>query len=201
MVNYPHGKNGVSTSPGSTSKGVSFGGRGMSFETMIEFANAHYLTAGIAVIHKKPTPVQVVKVDYPKREAAKITEAYFKKPSTTDFNGVYQGVYIDFEAKETSNTTRFPLQNIHEHQIEHILSVADHGGFSFLLMKFSKLNEIYALLPNEITEFWLEYKQGARKSIKRDEIAARGIPIAGNTYPTVDYLKALDGEIKKMIKA
>lgn len=49
-----------------------------------------------------------------------INEAYFRTPSTTDYNGVYQGYYIDFEAKETKNKTSFPLNNIHDHQVEHM---------------------------------------------------------------------------------
>ena len=49
-----------------------------------------------------------------------INEAYFRTPSTTDYNGVYNGYYIDFEAKETKNKTSFPLNNIHAHQVEHM---------------------------------------------------------------------------------
>ena len=63
----------------------------MTLESDIEATNLFYLNHGIAVIHKKPTPVQVVSVSYPARNKAKITEAYYKTPSTTDFNGVYQG--------------------------------------------------------------------------------------------------------------
>ena len=83
---------------------------GMDFEEAINQSNQYYLLNKQAVVHKKPTPVQIVKVDYPKRSAAVIKEAYFRQASTTDYNGVYQGRYIDFEAKETKNTTSFPLK-------------------------------------------------------------------------------------------
>ena len=82
--------------------------RGMSLEDEINHSNQYYLARHIAVIHKKPTPVQLVKVDYPKRSAAVIREAYFRRPSTTDSNGVDRGYYLDFDAKETRNKNSFP---------------------------------------------------------------------------------------------
>ena len=90
MVNYPNGKK-----KAYTSKPTSAGGRGMALEKDINVTNMFYLSIDKAVIHKKPTPVTIVKVDYPARSAAKITEAYFKLPSTTDYNGIYRGKYID----------------------------------------------------------------------------------------------------------
>ena len=90
----------------------------MSLEKDIEHSNAYYLKSGIAVIHKA-YPVQIVNVHYPKRSKAVINEAYFRTPSTTDYNGVYNGYYIDFEAKR-KNKTSFPLNNIHSHQVEHM---------------------------------------------------------------------------------
>ena len=82
--------------------------RGYSLENALNQSNLFYLDRNKAIIHKKPTPVQVVKVDYPKRSAAKIVEAYFKVPSTTDYNGLYRGKYVDFEAKECSKNS-FPF--------------------------------------------------------------------------------------------
>lgn len=110
---------------------IEYGGRGMSLEKDIERSNQFYMKHRRAVIHKKPTPVQVVHVDYPKRSQAVIKEAYFRTPSTTDYNGIYQGYHIDFEAKETKNKTSFPLQNIHEHQVRHMSHVSEQGGIVF----------------------------------------------------------------------
>lgn len=210
MVNYPYKKNVV---PADTwysknvatvekkgskalNKTVDFGRRGMSFEAQIVKANEYYLASGTAVIHKKPTPLQIVKVDYPVRSAAKIIEAYFKTPSTTDFNGVYDGVYIDFEAKETMNKTSFSLVNIHPHQAKHIFAVAKQDGFAFLLVKFTKIDEIYLLTADTLQQFWQEYELGKRKSIKHSEFVELGELVPANTYPSVDYLKV----VKELLK-
>mgnify|MGYP002082651997 CR=1 FL=1 len=93
-IKYP---NGISTI--NTMQSKSYSSRGMRLENDINDSNKYYRELDKALIYKKPTPVQVVHVDYPKRQRAKITEAYYKTPSTTDYNGVYRGKYIDFEAK------------------------------------------------------------------------------------------------------
>ena len=51
---------------------------GSDFETKLNDSNIYYLNKGIAAIYKKPTPVQIVKVDYPSRNKARIVEAYYK---------------------------------------------------------------------------------------------------------------------------
>ena len=101
MVNYPNLKKApanVSIPKKSTSKHYT-AFRGMSLEEDINLSNTYYLSVDQAVIYKKPTPIQIVKVDYPSRNKARIVEAYYQAPSTTDYNGIYKGRYIDFEAK------------------------------------------------------------------------------------------------------
>ena len=138
MINYPNGKpfklnpTKVGSNQSEASSNIKYGGRGMTLEKDIEQSNTFYLKSGIAVIHKKPTPVQIVNVHYPKRSKAVINEAYFRTPSTTDYNGVYNGYYIDFEAKETKNKTSFPLNNIHAHQVEHMKNTYHQKGIVFL---------------------------------------------------------------------
>src|SRR5699024_7198840 len=95
------------------SKQINYTNRGMTLEDDINITKQYYLNNNLAIIHKKPSPIQIVNVHYRKRSAAVITEAYFKQASTTDYNRIYRQKYIDFEAKETTNTPSFPFSNIH----------------------------------------------------------------------------------------
>ena len=142
MIGYPNGKTAARSVNAQPLK-QSAGGRGMSLENDLNKTNEYYLQLDKAVIHKKPTPIQIVQVDYPKRSAAKITEAYFKVPSTTDYNGVYRGKAIDFEAKETRSKTSFPFSHIHLHQIEHLDRVLRQGAIAFVIVRFIAYDETY----------------------------------------------------------
>ena len=84
MVNYPHqiSRKIAQVRPKKSNR-VDFANRGMSFESAINATNDYYLSRGLAVIHKKPTPVQIVKVDYPKRSRALLpTTLVFTKDTT-----------------------------------------------------------------------------------------------------------------------
>lgn len=172
-------------------KQLGYSNRGQTLEDELNETNEFYLSRGIAVIHKKPIPIQVVNVHYPARSAAKITEAYFRTPSTTDYNGVWNGKYIDFEAKETKNKTSFPLQNLHDHQVEHMQQVERQDGISFLIIRFSLLNR-YFLLPFDVmVEKWERMLQGGRKSIPLRELENEAVELTLGYMPTIDYLKGL----------
>lgn len=162
--------------------------RGMSLEEDISLSNEYYLHTNRAVIYKKPTPVQIVKVDYPRREAAKIVEAYYKKPSTTDYNGIYKGRYVDFEAKETKVKT-FPFANISKHQIDHLKRVIDHGGIAFVIIAFTSLNEVYLIDASFMID---DYYHSNRKSITYEKISSLGHLIPQGYYPRLDYLNVID---------
>ena len=165
---------------------------GMDLEGIINESNEHYLVNNIAVIHKKPTPVQIVKVDYPMRSKAIITEAYYKTPSTTDYNGIYKGKYIDFECKENHNKTAFPLANIHAHQIEHLKNIISHGGIGFIIVAWSVYDEYY-LLPFDVAyEYWENSLNEGRKSIPYETFKNRGYLIKEGYLPRLDYLKVVN---------
>ena len=190
-IKYPNGTS-FNQGPNKKKKPIDFANRGMSFEAEINQTNQYYLDRNIAVIHKKPTPVQIVKVDYPKRSAAVIKEAYFKEASTTDYNGIYNGCYIDFEAKETKNKTSFPLSNFHEHQIIHMENCLNQKGIVFVLLFFSS-NKEYFLVPSQLViSYWKNQSQNGRKSIPLKEIKEHGYEIIPGYAPRIPYLQILD---------
>ena len=174
-------------------KKTSYGNRGMNLENELNETNNYYLVNDIAVIHKKPTPITITKVDYPSRIEAVIKEAYFKIPSTTDYNGIYKGKYIDFEAKETKNNN-FPLANIHEHQIKHLEKVKNHGGISFLIVRFTLKNTTFLLETKYLLDFIEKEK---RKSIPYDYFLKNGFIIKDKFNPRIDYLSIVDEILKR----
>lgn len=202
-INYPNGKSfrkELSSQSAPTKKTIDFSNRGMSLEEDLNETNTYYLHNGLACIHKKPTPIQIVKVDYPKRSAAVIKEAYFKQASTTDYNGVYRGLYLDFEAKETKNKTSFPLQNFHQHQINHMQAVIQQGGISFVILKFTTTNEIFFVESSFIIHYWNRQLEGHRKSIPKKEIEDVGYTIPQRYQPRIDYLPIVDAIMKNLKK-
>ena len=166
---------------------LSAANRGMSLEEDINLSNDFYRETGCALINKRPTPINIVKVDY--SHGARITDAYFEKQSTTDYNGVYKGRYIDFEAKNTKSTTSFPLSNISEHQIVHLKNVIKHGGIAFFVISFQIQNEIYLLDAKFVIEF---YEHGKRKSIPYEVFKENGLLIKQDYSPRLHYLDAVD---------
>ena len=194
MINYPNGqsyqdvnKKKRSSKKSSSEISISSANRGMDFEEDINLSNEYYREKGICLITKRPTPINIVKVDY--THGAKITHAYFETQSTTDYNGVYKGKYIDFEAKNTKNKTSFPLSNITKHQIEHLKLVIHHGGIAFFIIQFQLLEKVYLLDASYVVHF---YEHGERKSIPLSCFEENGIEIEQSYNPRLKYIEAID---------
>ena len=190
-MKYPNGKSYVKSNEVKAEKEhrslLSAANRGMSLEEDINLSNEYYRDMGIALINKRPTPINIVKVDYSR--GARITDAYFEKQSTTDYNGVYKGKYIDFEAKNTKSETSFPLSNISEHQIVHLKNVIKHGGIAFFIICFQLKNEVYLLDASFVIEF---YEKGGRKSIPYNIFKEKGVLIKQDYTPRLHYIDAVE---------
>ncbi len=160
-----------------------FANRGMQLEKDLEQTNQYYIDNDIAIIYKKPTPITIKKVEYPNQKYTKIIDGYFSKKSTTDYNGIYNGKYIDFEAKETKNSSLM-LSAIHQHQINHLKKVKDHGGIAFVIITFSQKNETYLIEIEPLIKL-------DKKSLTVDDMKNKGYLIPLTFQPRLDYLKII----------
>lgn len=168
-------------------KNIGYANRGMFLEHIINNANTYYLSKDIAIIYKKPTPIKVLNVAYRSSKTTLIDKAVFSETSTLDYNGIYKGKYIEFDAKECKNSTSFPLSNIKPHQIEHIKNIMRHNGIVFLIIFMN--NKFYLLKGDSLISF---IDNNDRKSIPYDYIEEKGYIIKEGYMPRIDYIKAID---------
>lgn len=165
---------------------INYGNRGMTLENDINLTNDYYREKGIALIYKKPTPIKVLKINETK---TRIKDGFYEQKSTLDYNGVYKGKYIEFDAKETNSKTSFPISNIHPHQIEHIKNVLYHKGIVFLIVRFNYYNKTYLLSGESLIEY---INNSKKKSIPLDYFEKNCQVIELKYTPRLDYLKTID---------
>lgn len=190
-MNYPNGQHKKVTILPKKSKVQSKSHLGVEFEELINKSNEYYLKNNIAVIYKKPTPIKITKVDYPSRNKAKIVEAFYQIPSTTDYNGIYKGKHIDFEAK-SCNGTSFPFASIYTHQLKHLERITEHGGISFLLIMFNDYQEVFLLKSEILIALYNASLNGGRKSIPYKFFKENAESIKLSYLLPIDYLSAIE---------
>lgn len=123
--------------------------RGSVFEEMINKTIAEYRLKKLALIQKIPTPIVPMKMD----KEGHITLAYFDKKSTVDYIGNVQEIPVCFDAKECK-TDKFPLRNIHKHQVDFMKDWETQGGLSFLLIFFSNRELAYYMRYRELINIY-----------------------------------------------
>ena len=166
--------------------------RGSFLEELINLTNEKYKSGHLALIQKVPTPIKPIKIDEATRH---ITLAYFEQKSTVDYIGVVQGLPVCFDAKECQNE-RFPLSNIHEHQMAFMEEFERQDGVAFYLIYF-KNRDCFMYVPfRKAKEFWDRMKQGGRKSFDYSELEpAYEISTYSGTF--VHYLEKLNQDLNE----
>ncbi len=168
-------------------KNSSYKNRGMFLENIINESNEYYNSIDKSLIYKKPTPIKVLNVTYPNNKSHLIDKAVYSSISTLDYNGIYRGKYIEFDAKECHSKTSFPLENIKPHQLEHIKKVIFQKGIVFLIIFMN--NEFFLLKGEDIIEF---INNNDRKSINFEYLEKYGYKINESYLPRLKYLDAVD---------
>lgn len=171
---------------------INYKNRGMDLEELINEACTYYLEKDIAIIYKKPTPIGIVEVDY--KNNAQIKKAYFKEPSTLDYNGIYVGKYVEFDAKDCHSKTSFPLNNIHAHQLTHLKRIIKHGGICFLIIRMNE--NCYLFKGEDLLEF---LKTEERKSIPFKTIDTLGFKLEYNYTSGLKFIDGINKAYKELI--
>ena len=165
--------------------------RGSMLEEALNITNEKYRQEKLALVQKIPTPITPMEID---RERHHITLAYFEQKSTVDYIGNVQGVPVCFDAKECATDT-FPLQNIHEHQMNYMREFEEQNGVAFLIIYFSKVEEYYYVPFRDVLVFWNRAKDGGRKSFRREELDTEyRIPFTNQIY--IHYLETLSRDLE-----
>lgn len=158
------------------------GKRGRWLEDVITSTNRMYAHRNIALIHKIPTPTQVV------RKGSELIGARYTEKSTVDFTGILQGgQFIAFDTKECQQTS-FAFKLVKEHQIEYLKKVKSLNGLAFILVFFRNANELYRM---DIDEFVDLMNTLERKSIPYSYFKEQKKQVIKNKYGYLfDYLNA-----------
>ncbi|WP_338985442.1 Holliday junction resolvase RecU [Spiroplasma endosymbiont of Diplazon laetatorius] len=111
--------------------------KGMYLETIIN-NSINLLNDQKGFIYKMPVNNNIISIE------DNIVTARLNKNSFCDYIGLWNGLYLEFEAKETEKEF-FNLSNIKKHQLEKLELVNKNGGCAFLLVYFHLYDEIYFL--------------------------------------------------------
>lgn len=142
----------------------------------------------MALINKRPTPVKVIK-----SKASQVIKGFYEAKSTVDYDGVYKGRAIAFEAKSTENPGRFDLKNIAQHQLDYLEKAEKMGAICFFLIEFSKDKSIF-VVPLSVIQSYIRmsHQPKGKKSIPRADFDIYGYLVEQTERSPIDYLQYVD---------
>jgi recombination protein U len=118
--------------------------KGMYLEMLLNNWCELLCGTGRGIINKVPVNYDLLEVKN------NIISGVIKSNNNCDYIGIYNGQYVEFEAKETEKET-FPLANIKPHQLKKLTQVAQCGGIAFVVIYFHQYNRFFAVTITALT--------------------------------------------------
>ncbi len=110
-----------------------------------------------------------------------------------DYDGVYKGRAIAFEAKSTENAKRFDLKNITQHQLDYLEKAEKMGAICFFLIEFSKDKSVFVVPLSVIQSYVrMSHQPKGKKSIPRADLGIYGYLVDQTERAPIDYLQYID---------
>lgn len=107
---------------------VTHANRGRALEDLVDVVLAGYEQRGVALVRRVPDPWRVVRRD------GRVVGAFPVRKGLVDYLGVWRGVPVAFDCKETGGTLSF--SKLPPHQVEFLERWACQGGLAALLVRF-----------------------------------------------------------------
>lgn len=149
----------------------------------------------MALINKRPTPVKVLK-----SKGGRVLNGFYEAKSTVDYDGVYKGRAIAFEAKSTQSLTRFDLSNIAQHQLDYLEKAEKMGAICFFLIEFSKDKSVFAVSLSVIQSYVrMSQQPKGKKSIPRADFDIYGYLVDQTERAPVDYLQYVEEAVAQVM--
>ncbi|MDZ7293059.1 Holliday junction resolvase RecU [Mycoplasmopsis pulmonis] len=143
--------------------------RGMFLEKVINQSIDFYNLNDLALFEKKATP-----------KVSKTSGVIIHKKSTVDYIGIYQGIFIAFEAKSFSGKD-FSLSNIKNHQHEYLEKINKHKGLGFYFFFHEDEEKFYLMESKKLNNL-------TKKSISIEQIKKNALQIELSFPGIVDFL-------------
>ncbi|WP_031489008.1 Holliday junction resolvase RecU [Ureaplasma canigenitalium] len=112
--------------------------KGMHFETLINQSIEYFNIRYQAFFIKRNVDIKIRKV------VDKSVDGRITRTSQTDYYGFFNGMYFDFEAKQTNGDV-FDLSMIKKHQLNHLALIDANRGYSFVLVAYVN-HDLYFLI-------------------------------------------------------
>ncbi|MGJ9460093.1 Holliday junction resolvase RecU [Oceanobacillus sp. CF4.6] len=162
------------------------GKRGMDFENTLNYTNQIYINQNRAIINKRPTPVKVLK-----SKGTRVLSGFYEEKSTVDYDGLYNGRAVVFEAK-TTKLKRLPLDMISNHQVKYLNDAEKQGAISFLIVEMRVTRDVFFIPNNMLQKYVKEAKNGGHKSIPIRDLEVYAQPVKTQKGVPLDYLSVVD---------
>ncbi|MEN2468212.1 Holliday junction resolvase RecU [Ornithinibacillus sp. JPR2-1] len=168
---------------------ITQGRRGMAFENVLNYTNQLYSNQGRALINKRPTPVKVLK-----SKGTRVLSGFFEEKSTVDYDGIYKGKAITFEAKSTEKKS-LPLDMVSNHQVNYLNQAEEQGGISFLIVEMRTSKQVFYVSNGMLQKYIKDAKNGGRKSIPLRDLEVYAHLVKPQNGVPLDYLSVVDSLI------
>lgn len=126
-----------------------YANKGMFIESLVEKTISYYIDNNICFLEKRHIPIKIIK-----NKGNNLIEGKLLNKSYVDYMGIINGKFITFETKQT-NENVFYVNQLKDHQFNHLQLINKFKGISFLVIHFYKFDKTFLLSYSTIENIFM----------------------------------------------